>query len=1140
MPRPALVKKLVIASLLSVLLVFLFPFLLSRRAPVPEPLLTLPAPRATSPLPGSEEAPPLRPVAESPPAGEPAASATLAGLVSVNGRPASGAEVRLLEPAALDTIAPEASTSPGPARLAELRARWLAARAAAQAVRSGADGLYRVDSARPGQWRVLVEHADAAASRMLPCVLQAGAETRLDCALAGGLRISGKVVTAGGAPAAGVAVRAEPSRYAAQGPLARGTAFLCAVDRGDLPAAPGASTNAQGEFLLRGLSDEAQVVEALAPDGSRGRLDGVPAGAAAVVVTLEPGGAVAGRVRRVGAGARVAAVLVTAASLARGARDEATLRASREPGDVTEGPFLASTAEDGAFRVSGLVEGAYRVCIEARGLRPFVSPPVDVPSNVEVRLGVIDLAEDKPIEGIVLARGGKGLPGVSVLAFASGVRGQDAPLGETVTNSQGRYSLTGLLGGLYDVEARSPEWAPARREEVSAGSQGVDFTLERGLTLRGTVMDLRSRAPLEGATLTAFPSQRAVSNASGVFTLSGLGPTVDRRGSPVSDRLVLTGSLPGYRNARLPIPWPPRPGAADLVVELEEALVIVGRVETIEGAPAPGARVRLVFPGVPDRLAHGEPALTAIADVGGEYRLVATAELELFRLGPRVRILAEDPASGAVGAREILEEAVADLEGGELRADVTLDSSASIAGNVTDPDGAPARGVEVRLVEPGPPGDATALAHAFGIVEALRVAVTDGSGRYAVRALPEGSYFLRAQSRLSAPLEKEITLSRGAAATVDLRLPKGRALTGIVREQDGRPIAGAEVLGWSDRFALVTIPRLRLLAEEGSGEARALADENGRFELSRLPEEPLLLVGRDADHETTYVRVPPETSTQELVLRPVVDVLGRIISASTEAPVIGCYANLDAVGADPEAQASDAWSLSPGARLWVSAQDGGFAFLRVPAGGPYRLRVESPEHQPYARGLEVKVGMEPLLVRLESGFTLSGAVVDAATFEPISGAKVRCSSRQETRGSGAQDRGAFEVKGLAAGQWSLRIDAAGFVGHARSISITKDTSLGTVALEPAGSLQLVIEGLPPGEVEVEAIATEPPYSARARLSAEGVFELDGLPAARYSVAVMADGYFTLNIGEVEIRAGRSLQHHVKFAGRRRMSHGDEP
>jgi Carboxypeptidase regulatory-like domain len=74
-------------------------------------------------------------------------------------------------------------------------------------------------------------------------------------------------------------------------------------------------------------------------------------------------------------------------------------------------------------------------------------------------------------------------------------------------------------------------------------------------------------------------------------------------------------------------------------------------------------------------------------------------------------------------------------------------------------------------------------------------------------------------------------------------------------------------------------------------------------------------------------------------------------------------------------------------------------------------------------------------------FTVSGAVVEADGGQPIAGAEVAVSSRIDSHSAVSVSGGAYSVRGLRAGRWSVMVSKLGYDPQSISVDVTKDMTL---------------------------------------------------------------------------------------------------
>ncbi len=259
-------------------------------------------------------------------------------------------------------------------------------------------------------------------------------------------------------------------------------------------------------------------------------------------------------------------------------------------------------------------------------------------------------------------------------------------------------------------------------------------------------------------------------------------------------------------------------GDEDLDVPIQMTRGSILEVAVLEsgGSPSPGARVVL----------YGEDPLEMEPLVGNEGP--GGVHVVSYLPAGRYRVTAsrEDwPAKESESPPVYV-----DLNGSETkRIQVQLPPSSILSGSVfLGPEPLASASIELRVLDPEDP------ARLFG---ARFEATTDAGGRFEMTVpVPGAEVELTVRhSDLAAPY-REFLRVVSAYTPVEIRIPNAR-LTGRVRDGRGRPVGGALVRvlvpdrRTPDRFEL-----------EGSGSQvlvvggkRALADEQGRFELEGLP-----------------------------------------------------------------------------------------------------------------------------------------------------------------------------------------------------------------------------------------------------------------------------------------------------------------
>jgi hypothetical protein len=214
--------------------------------------------------------------------------------------------------------------------------------------------------------------------------------------------------------------------------------------------------------------------------------------------------------------------------------------------DTLNGAFVqcAFTNSEGKYTLSGLASGEYKIEFIASGFitqfykeQPSLEKANAVTVAAEQTTSGINasMAEGGKISGTVTKAGGGAVSGIEVCAntvsFGFG--------GCAITNSEGKYTIEGLMSGEYKVEffgsgfitqfyKEQPSFEKANPVTVTSGSttSGINATLVQAGGISGTVRQAGggavSSAEVCADTLSGAFVQCAFTNSEGKYTLSGL------------------------------------------------------------------------------------------------------------------------------------------------------------------------------------------------------------------------------------------------------------------------------------------------------------------------------------------------------------------------------------------------------------------------------------------------------------------------------------------------------------------------------------------------------------------------------------------------------------------------------------------
>ncbi|MEZ5966737.1 MAG: sigma-70 family RNA polymerase sigma factor [Planctomycetota bacterium] len=401
--------------------------------------------------------------------------------------------------------------------------------------------------------------------------------------------------------------------------------------------------------------------------------------------------------------------------------------------------------------------------------------------------------------------------------------------------------------------------------------------------------------------------------------------------------------------------------------------------------------------------------------------------------------------------------------------DVILQPGTSIAGQVLDPTGAPAAGVEVR---------------ASGAFRSVR---SDADGRFVFDSIqPETNHRIEARTRGYA---LAATDAKAGDHDVELRLRTGVALTGHVRRRDGQPVAGAAV-------------RVRVGRFDQAG-TLAHCDHDGSFRIEDLPCATKVQVSASkAGFASAHTEVELDAVDGEVEFRldPGGSVRGRVVDEAGR-PVAGASVYAERAG-------DDSMSRAVGRRCDSDA-DGRFEVVDLPP-DPCHVYAFS---RGFIRGSQPAVlpGGPELVIRLERALTVAGRVVDAATRRPITEFEVRIAKAEELgapwiRSVRFADPGgawqASESRFVAGEPLHVEVSAAGYA-PARTTMIASRTpaaDTGVIALTPGLTLR--------GRVR-HADGEQPVAGARLALLRDGENTLVAQSPSTPSAVTGTDGTFEL-------------------------------
>ncbi len=447
----------------------------------------------------------------------------------------------------------------------------------------------------------------------------------------------------------------------------------------------------------------------------------------------------------------------------------------------------------GAYRLSPLdTDHAYEVTFRKPGFATLTKTVPPATRDRLAELHVTLLAGSRGVGRVVTGQGApiagakvtlerqeeRGGPMGRVRRF--GVRQEKPP--EAATDEKGKFAIADLSAGRFTLRAEASGYAATTVPgiEVPAGAGEVDLgtvKLAPGATVEGRVVGPKGE-PLEGAEVfvldgmsSMMPQVRwalggldvqATSAADGFFSVGG---------RAAGEKVDLAVRRSGYTVERAA--GVVAPTAEPVVVTLQPASSVRGRVVDDQGEPIAQASVQLNV----ERAGGG----FAFAMMAGNGRSGDDGRFTIEDVEPgTVRVVADAPGYLTLERGGVEVPAGKDVEGLEL----VLRAGAFVEGTVSTPDGSPAIGAAVQLVDEGGTGPMT--------MRMPTLTETDGDGRYRLDGVPTGRQTIQAEHQGFDRGVGELEV-RAGENHLDLRLGGGQEVSGRVVGPLGQPVGGATV-----------------------------------------------------------------------------------------------------------------------------------------------------------------------------------------------------------------------------------------------------------------------------------------------------------------------------------------------------------
>lgn len=956
-------------------------------------------------------------------------------------------------------------------------------------------------------------------------------------------RISGSVIDEDKHPVPGARVSFRNATSDAGGPIVIGPRYN----------GPGGAVSApDGHFVLRSVTTDAELrLDATRKGFPAGHISGIRLAPgerkSGVLLTIPHGLGLSGRVTdhdgKPLSGVSVEAMEASADGQG-GMRRMVMFRGQERADDSIR------TASDGTFQTR-VKEGTYDVVLKREGF-----------AMKSVR-GVLVSATTKPLEitldpGVELSgrvtRGGAGVEGVNVGLGGSG------GFFSTVTQSDGSFVLTDLSPGQGMLSVNKPDAFVQQMRPVTIPSRDLNIELPQGGRITGRVIDKASKHPVTsfqagvttsrsggGMVIMSPPMLKAFSSDDGSFALDNV--------PPGATEVVV--NAPGYATGRVPaLTVEDGKTLADVEVALETGVTLTGHVTGPDGSALSGVEVSLDQ--TPGRrvMRFDNRNSGSVTDPKGEYELEALEPGEKTFVFSRQGLVSQSKkvtlsgdkvtldvqlsaglrVSGVVvneGGTPIAEAMVeafsaADesfgrqarsdasgkfqlegLTGGHYTLSASKSGYASAIQRDVDLNGA----VPIRLVLPA---GGVLSGHVTGLSEKEMQQATvsansptgsasspvDAGGAFRIEGAPLGTVNVRARvgegmggTKMSAA--KVVQVESGSPVQVDLEFKSTTVIRGRVT-RNGAPAANLSVM---------FMPKSNRTAGMVSG----TTDGSGAYEISGLDDATYSV------RVTDMMKPSPFATTYDVHGSGTFDidiktasVRGRVLDASTGAPIADAHVEIRAAGADAALSSRGTQSDS-----------GGSFLIDEVARGSYEVVATKEGYGHQTVSMTVGDSAEPLDFKLSPGTGITLRVVDQRDQRPI-GATARVSDAQ---GRDVPVGDLFRFSGgteplkltLAPGSYRVTVNAPGYAS--RTLSMTAPSEQ-TVGLTPGGSIVLQARG----SVAVRARlidSTGSPFLQNPGPFGSPIFTIQPAPAST-TLQNVAPGRYRLEILDSTEQPSRSI------------------
>ena len=426
------------------------------------------------------------------------------------------------------------------------------------------------------------------------------------------------------------------------------------------------------------------------------------------------------------------------------------------------------TDEDGRFEMESLGSGKWNLVAASKGYIDHERKGIELEPGVDPPEQRIVMQKGATLSGTVLGADGSPLAGVNierVIAQRNMFDVSRANRRVARTDGDGSYTLEGLPLGKASFSAKhSSHQDSVRDANIQEGDNRLDFSLDRGLTISGSVVD-PTGLPVEGARVKAGQAgagfaimmasgggggpRPALTDTDGNFTLDGL-----KNGS-----YTVSASKDGFAEGEAEIPV--RLDGNDesgVLIRLTTGAAITGVISGLEFDELSQVQIMVMQPGA------GTSPLMAQVNYEGEYRLdnVGAGDWMVMATVGQGRN-ARETVTIEPGQREI----VVDFEFG---------------GGLT---------LSGRVMRNGQPESGTMVVAAGTSSSGNGQTTTNPDGEFVIEGLEPGGYRVIVTNMGSSPHQETVELVADYNLEIDIQ---DASITGrIIDQESGAALEGVEL-----------------------------------------------------------------------------------------------------------------------------------------------------------------------------------------------------------------------------------------------------------------------------------------------------------------------------------------------------------